>query len=68
MAKHSWNSPEDKKASAQHNLEIQIFKDRINTVITTMRKWPHVVELGKECYGLYFQAKQIYIIHNCIRS
>lgn len=63
MKKKKWNSPEDKKNQSQDALVIQSFKDRINAVITTMRKWPNFVDLDKECYGLYFQGKEIYIIN-----
>ncbi len=39
-------------------------KERINAAITTMRKWPNVVKIGDEYYGVYFRGKEIFVIHN----
>lgn len=38
-------------------------KSRINAAITTMRKWPNVVNVNDENYGVYFIGKDIFIIY-----
>ena len=39
-------------------------KKRINQAVTTGRKWPNVVNVGKEYYGIYFIKKDIFVIWN----
>lgn len=38
-------------------------KERINKAITTMRKWPNVVEVDDENFGVYFIGKEIFVIY-----
>lgn len=39
-------------------------KERIKNAITTMKKWPNVVKVNNEYYGIYFHGKEIFVIHN----
>jgi len=61
--KNKWNSPKDKLEQLQKTAEIKKFKDRINSKITTNRKWVNFVDIGRDSYGIEFQGSDIFIIH-----
>lgn len=43
---------------------MESLKVRINAAITTMRKWPNVVNVDGDYYGVYFHGKEICVIHS----